>query len=141
MSISENEEENKTAVKWYLLAATAGNTKSKLRLAELYESGTGVEKNLLEAKHWYEKAAYDGNLPGMLKYADYLSRDTEDEGVILEYAWLLIIKDRVPQDSINGKFVGQRMSKIEEELSPSGLMKAKKEYEKIIDMLPQTKSD
>jgi localization factor PodJL len=49
---------------WYR-AAFDGVAPAQYRLGMMYEHGTGVERNIGEAKLWYEKAAVQGNLKAM----------------------------------------------------------------------------
>ena len=44
-----------TAIEWYEKSAELENTKAMYRLAEIYEYGYGVEKNLFESLEWIDK--------------------------------------------------------------------------------------
>ena len=50
----------KKAMEWYLKAAQKGHAKSMLEIAELYENGLGVEKNIEKASEWRAKASESG---------------------------------------------------------------------------------
>ena len=52
------------AVKYYKMAAETGLATAQINLAECYEKGKGVTKNLAEARVWYQKAAEQGNETG-----------------------------------------------------------------------------
>jgi len=41
--------------------AQKGNAEAQFKVGEMYESGRGVEKNMIEAKRWINKAAAQGN--------------------------------------------------------------------------------
>ena len=43
------------AIEWYEKSAELENTKAMYRLAEIYEYGYGVEKNLSESLEWIDK--------------------------------------------------------------------------------------
>jgi TPR repeat protein len=49
------------AVTLYRLAADQGYASGRVHLASMYERGTGIGKNLDEAKRLYELAAKQGN--------------------------------------------------------------------------------
>jgi TPR repeat protein len=49
--------------------AEQGNPNSQVKLGEFYEKGIGVEKNLVEAFKWYNKAAKQNNMTGMAEVA------------------------------------------------------------------------
>ena len=58
MGVEHNDAE---AVRWYRLAAAAGDIYAQGNLAERYEEGRGVAKDLAEALRLYELAAKGGN--------------------------------------------------------------------------------
>jgi localization factor PodJL len=57
---------------WYR-AAFDGVAQAQYRLGTMYEHGTGVERNIEEAKLWYEKAAVQGNVKAMHNLGSLLS--------------------------------------------------------------------
>ena len=57
------------AAHWFELAALQGNAYAQERIADMYESGTGVSANLPVAYDWRLKAASRGNLPAQVKLA------------------------------------------------------------------------
>lgn len=61
-----------------LKLAKKGNAEAQFKVGEMYETGRGVEKNVIEAKRWINKAAAQGN-----KAAGYnlLYKDLEKNGV------------------------------------------------------------
>jgi len=73
------------ALPWFKKAAELGNAQAQLELAELYEAGDGVPKNIELAISWYEKAAAqdhdEAQLALALHYLDDL--DDIDEAVVL----------------------------------------------------------
>jgi TPR repeat protein len=54
------------AADWNHRAARAGDAAAQSRLAHQYASGLGLKRDLAAAKHWYEAAADQGDLAGML---------------------------------------------------------------------------
>ena len=48
-------------MKWYRKAAEQGNAVGQARLGWMYENGSGVGKNEVEAVKWYRKAAAQGD--------------------------------------------------------------------------------
>ncbi|MBR6371612.1 MAG: sel1 repeat family protein [Victivallales bacterium] len=48
------------AFEWFMKAAEEENDRAQLVVAIMYEKGLGIEKNLLKAADWYEKAAKNG---------------------------------------------------------------------------------
>ncbi len=46
------------AAGWFRLAAEQGLAGSQTMLAMMYEQGNGVEKDLDEAKKWYDRAGF-----------------------------------------------------------------------------------
>lgn len=57
----ENEKNYDEALKWYLLAAENHVSRACWALGDFYENGKAVDKDLSEAKKWYEKAVEYGN--------------------------------------------------------------------------------
>ena len=49
------------AVSWYRKAAEQGHAIAQYRLGYCYDTGRGVEKDLIEAVKWYRKAAEQGD--------------------------------------------------------------------------------
>lgn len=57
----EGLEQPAEAAAWFLKAAQKGDAESRTRLAQMYQSGEGVEKNEGLALEWYAKAAAQGD--------------------------------------------------------------------------------
>jgi TPR repeat protein len=49
------------AFPWFKKAAEGGLIESQLALADIYRVGRGVPRDKDAARHWYEKAARQGN--------------------------------------------------------------------------------
>src|SRR5205823_6240780 len=49
------------AVSWYRKSADQGNAKGQYNLADMYEYGKGVTKDLAQALSWYQKSAAQGD--------------------------------------------------------------------------------
>ena len=58
--------------------AQKGNAEAQFKVGEMYESGRGVEKNMIEAKRWINKAAAQGNQAAGYKLLYY---DLQKNGV------------------------------------------------------------
>jgi hypothetical protein len=54
-------QDNKTAVKWYRLAAKQGFARAQYNLGVMYEKGQGVPQDYKTAVKWYSLAAKQGN--------------------------------------------------------------------------------
>ena len=82
-------ENDKTAVKWYRLAAEQGHTKSQVNLGAMYVNGKGVIQDNVYAYMWLNIAASSGNetasknrdivakrmTPSRLKFAQIVARE------------------------------------------------------------------
>ena len=53
-----------SALKLFIAAAGAGNSKAAVQAGWQYELGKGVSQNLAEAAKWYRKGAEQGNSRG-----------------------------------------------------------------------------
>ncbi|WP_456086387.1 tetratricopeptide repeat protein [Parabacteroides sp.] len=49
------------AIHYFAEAVEGGFAKSQCLLAEMYEKGNGVSKDIEKAKYWYQKAAEQGD--------------------------------------------------------------------------------
>ena len=54
-------QDDKTAVKWYRLAAEQGNADAQTNLGVMYDEGTGVPQDDKTAVKWYRLSAEQGN--------------------------------------------------------------------------------
>ena len=52
--------DHKEAVKWYKQSALGGDMYGQYSFGEMRENGWGIEKNMAEAKTWYQKSADQG---------------------------------------------------------------------------------
>lgn len=57
----EIEKDLKGAMDWYIKAAHKGNVKSQLILGNAYYDGFGVERDLLRAYFWWDRASRNGD--------------------------------------------------------------------------------
>jgi hypothetical protein len=64
-------------------SAEGGYVLAQYRMARMYESGQGVARNLVLARHWTERAAHGGNVRAMHDMGVYLARG---EGASLDAA-------------------------------------------------------
>ena len=55
-------EDYQTAFELSLVGANEGNSDAQVLLAALYQTGVGVERNVIEAERWLLKAANQNNL-------------------------------------------------------------------------------
>ena len=66
------------ALTWFKKAAELGDAQAQLELAELYEAGDGVKKDLEQAIKWYEKAAAQDHDEAQLALALHYLEDLEE---------------------------------------------------------------
>lgn len=59
---------------WYKRAAQQNNVDAQLAIANAYESGDGVGKDLAEAFVWYERAAQNESLDAGMKVAEFYEK-------------------------------------------------------------------
>jgi len=71
--------------------ANSGNAQSQTKLGEMLEAGNGVEKNLEEARHWYQEAANNGYEPAVNRLT-YLDIKTSGYNKQKHGAWVTEIK-------------------------------------------------
>lgn len=64
-------EERKESVKWFELAAEAGDEGAQYNLARMYEKGDIVNNNYCKSFYWYKKLAESNNLLSILKVATF----------------------------------------------------------------------
>lgn len=62
---------------WFLEEAEKGNSDAYIMAGMIYENGVGVEKDELQAKQWYEKAAQEKSLPGLTRLYMLISKDDD----------------------------------------------------------------
>jgi hypothetical protein len=56
--------QKKRAFSAFLAAAKLGNVEAQVNLANLYDSGEGVRRNIRAAKYWYRRAVRNGSAEG-----------------------------------------------------------------------------
>lgn len=66
------------ALSWFKKSAELGNAQAQVELAELYEAGDGVTKDIEQAIKWYEKAAAQDHDEAQLALALHYLEDLED---------------------------------------------------------------
>jgi TPR repeat protein len=77
------------SAKWYLLAATQGDSNAQFNMGAMYANGMGVEKSLVEASKMYKFAALQGdegaqyNLGLMYAYGEGVEKNN-----ITAFKWL-----------------------------------------------------
>lgn len=79
------------SLKWYRLAAEAGNSIAQMKVGELLDPGIGhpsVTSDAIAAADWYGKAANQGEMDSIL-YLSRLKSDTED-GFFWRYIFFCI---------------------------------------------------
>ena len=112
-------ENDKTAVKWYTLAAEQGHSTAQFNLGFMYQYGNGVPENDKTAVKWYTKVAEQGhgkaqtNLGFMYQYG---------EGVLTNYRRAYMWYNL---GSYNGNELGgENKDKLAKEMTPADLSKA-----------------
>ena len=73
------EQDISKAISYYDKARMYGHVEAKIKLADFYEQGKGVKKDLLHALYLYEDASEDNSQPARLKYDEIKSRLTQQE--------------------------------------------------------------
>jgi hypothetical protein len=71
--------------------ANSGNAQSQNKLGEMFEAGNGVEKDLEQARHWYQEAAKNGYEPAVNRLT-YLDIKTKGFNKEKHSAWVTEIK-------------------------------------------------
>jgi len=66
------------ALSWFKKSAELGNAQAQVELAELYEAGDGVKKDIEQAIQWYEKAAAQDHDEAQLALGLHYLEDLED---------------------------------------------------------------
>jgi TPR repeat protein len=84
MQSGEESAESK-AFKRYLLFAERNDVASQLKVADMFSTGEGVEKNEENAIAWYKKAAASENVEAMQKLAQIYERNLNEE---VNYWWI-----------------------------------------------------
>jgi TPR repeat protein len=112
-------ENDKTAVKWYTLAAEQGDTISQNRLARMYADGEGVLENDKTAVKWYTLAAKQGHAMSQFSLGFMYSRGY---GVLADnrraYMWYSIA-------SYNGNETAAKNKDIRaKQMTPADISKA-----------------
>ena len=75
--------DNKHAFQYFSKAAEGGIVNAQVQLGIMYDSGIGTAVNKIKSLEWYEKAALQGNIQGMIAYGfelligEYLEQDSE----------------------------------------------------------------
>jgi TPR repeat protein len=64
----------KKALDIYTQAASTEDAWAMSQIGDLYQAGLGVDKNPIEAAHWYRRSAINGGDQGMYKYAECLRK-------------------------------------------------------------------
>jgi tetratricopeptide (TPR) repeat protein len=54
-----------TAVGWYLMAAMQGDAAGQFHLAQMYQSGRGIEQDDMKALYWYRRSAAQDYVPAI----------------------------------------------------------------------------
>ena len=99
----------KEAVHWFNLSANQGNADAILRLAECYELGNGVEKNVEKAIALYQKVANQGRVDAMYLLAQCYEKEGYMDNALLLYATISANPDAHPYYKMEAEKFGQRM--------------------------------
>lgn len=86
------------AARYYRLAADEGFAGAQNNLGDMYEEGEGVPANGKFAVYWYTRAAERGEPTAYLSLSTFLSKDTNDEYVLIEaLKFALLAAQRLPE--------------------------------------------
>ncbi len=99
----------KEAVHWFNLSANQGNADAIFRLAECYELGNGVEKNVEKAIALYQKVANQGRVDAMYRLAQCYEKEGYMDNALLLYATISANPDAHPYYKMEAEKFGQRM--------------------------------
>jgi TPR repeat protein len=95
-------------------AAACDHQAAQFELAALYESGNGINKDINEARKWYDKCAQLGDLhciQGVIRIL--ISRESDIESQVEAYGWTLILYERLsPESAANVENGAKYKSKI-----------------------------
>ncbi len=84
--------------------ANKGNARAQYKLATMYESGTGTEQDLEQAKHWYDKASSAG-IKAANDRMTYLSVKQQGYDKAKNSAWLDSIKNDAKESKGDAMFL------------------------------------
>jgi len=85
-------------LKWYTEQANTGDAPAQNNLGVMYRRGlNGAPTNISEAIRWFERAASQGSVNGMLNLASiYKIGEGTNQNLELAYAWYNLAADRLP---------------------------------------------
>ena len=90
-----NARDYKTAFDDYMPWAEKGDHFAEERIAYMYQLGLGVQKDQAQARHWYEKAALDGNGPAAIDLGyDYMVPESGAPDYVQALKWFTFASDR-----------------------------------------------
>ena len=59
------EQNDESAFEWYMKAAEQDDDEAQYYIGRIFEFGKGIDIDLVQALHWYRKAAAQGHHPAM----------------------------------------------------------------------------
>ena len=112
---------DKTAVKWYRLAAKQGDADAQNNLGWMYDNGKGVSQNDKTAVKWYKLAAEQGNADAQGNLGAMYAFGT---GVLKDYVYAHMWGNIA---ATNGNELGAKLRDfVEKKMTPSQLGEAKR---------------
>lgn len=121
-------------VRWWRVAAAAGDCSAQAFLGQAYETGRGVRTNMTLAAHWYELAANQGNTLAMLLLS-YLRLDPmntwKTRDLVEAYKWYEVLARVDPFPDLKN-----RRRALSDEMSAAQLARAKRLADKWLKAHP-----
>jgi len=108
----EDSKENAEGIAALRKAANQNYSLAQKALADCYEYGKGVQKNLTKAEKWFRRAAIQGDRIAMVEVVRHLTVRARDISTLTEaHGWTLLILKRVPswvkQSFVDKVYLGQ----------------------------------
>lgn len=89
---NESQQDYKTAVKCYRLAADLGNPEARYNLGTMYEAGNGVKQDYKAAVKWFKLAAEQGHVLAQFNLGTmYATGEGVEKSLEQAYFWFLIV--------------------------------------------------
>jgi TPR repeat protein len=136
LSKSKSAADNREAVRWFKVAAEAGDPTAQRALGEALQSGRGTAVDLRQARKWYEKAAKAGDSTAAEKLMQFLSMgDGGPPDRVMAYAWADLIYSR-HKGTMFGNSVFLKRENLRESLSEEELKHAERESVALQESVP-----
>ncbi len=107
------------ALQWYINQANTGNAQAQNNLGVMYRRAlNGAPKDLPEAIRWFERAASQGSVNGMLNLASiYKAGEGTNQNLELAYAWYNMAAGRLPRGNAKKNRAQENVQQISQYLT------------------------